>query len=273
VTPPLALRHYTFPVMAPAEYIDTYGAFRSDVPGNWHHGDDIFAPLGTPVVAVATGTINRVGWEHLGGWRLWVRDNAGDEFYYAHLSGYAVTDLHSNRVKAGQVIGFIGNTGDAFTTSPHLHFEVHPRSLLHLGYDGAVDPTSYLDHWTHLARVRAPRPAHPPLPTSPPLRSEARYVFRELLAARHLIAHAPKPSLRPHVPIPTGANGAPIAAAPAGAESAPAIASSRRSESLPPLLFALLVGLGSLALFGATMAIARTPLLRGRNRAVDDDAG
>ena len=62
------------PGLEPAEYIDTYGAFRSDVPGNWHHGDDIFAPLGTPVVAVATGTINRVGWEHLGGWRLWVRD-------------------------------------------------------------------------------------------------------------------------------------------------------------------------------------------------------
>ena len=141
VTPPLALSHYTFPVLEPAEYIDTYGAFRSDVPGNWHHGDDIFAPLGTPVVAVATGTINRVGWEHLGGWRLWVRDAAGDEFYYAHLSGYTAGDLRSNKVKAGEVIGFIGNTGDAFTTSPHLHFEIHPRSLLHLGYDGAVDPT------------------------------------------------------------------------------------------------------------------------------------
>ena len=123
------------------------------VPGNWHHGDDIFAPLGTPVVAVASGTINRVGWERLGGWRLWVRDRAGDEFYYAHLSGYAPTDLHSNRVRAGEVIGFIGNTGDAFSTSPHLHFEVHPRQLLHLGYDGAVDPTSYLNHWTHLNHV------------------------------------------------------------------------------------------------------------------------
>jgi murein DD-endopeptidase MepM/ murein hydrolase activator NlpD len=255
VTPPLALSHYTFPVLEPAEYIDTYGAFRSDVPGNWHHGDDIFAPLGTPVVAVATGTINRVGWEHLGGWRLWVRDAAGDEFYYAHLSGYTAGDLHSNKVKAGQVIGFIGNTGDAFTTSPHLHFEIHPRGLLHLGYDGAVDPTSYLDHWTRLTHVRAPAPAHPRLPKSPPLRSEARYVFRELLAARHLTSHAPKASQRPHVKIPSGANGFPLE--PTKAESAAPIPASRHPGGLPPLIFALLVGLGSLILFGATTAIAK----------------
>ncbi len=255
MTPPLALSHYTFPVLEPAEYIDTYGAFRSDVPGNWHHGDDIFAPLGTPVVAVATGTINRVGWEHLGGWRLWVRDAAGDEFYYAHLSGYTAGDLRSNKVKAGQVIGFIGNTGDAFTTSPHLHFEIHPRSLLHLGYDGAVDPTSYLDHWTHLKHIRAPAPAHPRLPKSPPLRSEARYVFRELLAARHLIGHAPKPSQRPHIEIPSGANGFPL---PTRAASAATIPTKQGSKGLPPLLFALLVGFGSLILFAATTAIAKT---------------
>ena len=222
VTPPLALRHYDFPVAGQSDYIDTYGALRTDVPGNWHHGDDIFAALGTPVVAVANGTINRVGWEKLGGWRLWVRDDAGDEFYYAHLSGYAPMDLHSNRVRAGQVIGFIGNTGDAFTTSPHLHFEVHPRQLLHLGYNGAVDPTSYLDTWTHLDHVVVPRPAHPPFPSTPQLRSEARYVFRELLAARHLVPHGPSPKQRPHIPIPAGANGIAPTESEIEHESAPA---------------------------------------------------
>ena len=236
VTPPLALRHYDFPVAGQSDYIDTYGALRTDVPGNWHHGDDIFAALGTPVVAVANGTINRVGWEELGGWRLWVRDDAGDEFYYAHLSGYAPTDLDSNRVRAGQVIGFIGNTGDAFTTSPHLHFEVHPRQLLHLGYNGAVDPTSYLNTWTHLDHVVAPRPAHPPFPTAPQLRSEARYVFRELLAARHLISHGPSPKQRPHISIPAGANGiAPtdneIEHESAPAPSAPLAAAGRSSNA------------------------------------------
>ena len=254
VTPPLGLRHYIFPVVGPSDYVDTYGAFRSDVPGNWHHGDDIFAPLGTPVVAVASGTINRVGWEELGGWRLWVRDSVGDEFYYAHLSGYAPTDFHSNRVTAGEVIGFVGNTGDAFTTSPHVHFEVHPRPLLHLGYDGAVDPTKYLDSWTHLLHVHAPRPAHPPLPAQPLIRREAVYVFRELLAARHLIRHAPKTSQRPHVPIPAGANGPPVAPRLSAHSAAPTPVSR---TGMSTVTFAILVGLASLAFFGATMLLPR----------------
>lgn len=207
VTPPLGLRDYVFPVAGQSAYVDTYGAYRSDVAGNWHHGDDIFANLGTPVVAVSNGTINRVGWEKLGGWRLWVRDPYGDEFYYAHLSGYAPSDFRSKDVRAGQVIGFVGDTGDAFTTAPHLHFEIHPRQLLHLGYDGAVDPTRYLDQWAHLEHVRSPTPVHPPFPTALLLEREAHYVFRELLAARHLIARAPKASERPHVTVPTGANG------------------------------------------------------------------
>jgi hypothetical protein len=256
VTPPLALKHYVFPVVGPSEYVDTYGAFRSDVPGNWHHGDDIFAPLGTPVVAVASGTINRVGWNAVGGWRVWVRDGAGDEFYYAHLSGYAPHDLRSNRVEAGQVIGFIGNTGDAFTTSPHVHFEIHPRQLLHLGYDGAVDPTSYLDHWRHIAHVRAPIPVHPPLPRQPAIRKEAIYVFRELLAARHIVLHPPKPSTRPHVHIPPGANGFP----PPHVAAAPTLP-PRAGGGLSSTEIALLAALGSLLLFGGTLLL---PHVRGR---------
>jgi murein DD-endopeptidase MepM/ murein hydrolase activator NlpD len=269
VTPPLGLRRYVFPVVGPSDYVDTYGAFRSDVPGNWHHGDDIFAPLGTPVVAVASGTINRVGWERLGGWRLWVRDSVGDEFYYAHLSGYAPTDLRSNRVSAGQVIGFLGNTGDAFTTSPHLHFEVHPRPLLHLHYDGAVDPTRYLDRWTHLAHARAPRPAHPPLPNDPALRKEARYVFRELLAARHLIRHAPKPSERPKIKIPAGANGAPIAAPPLHSSAAPAPLGGRSNGSSTTTIALL----AAAAMLAATAALVLPVLRRRRRRREPEQSG
>jgi len=200
VTPPLTVSHEIFPVVGThAAFVDTYGALRSDVPGNWHHGDDIFAPLGTPVVAVADGTINRVGWNPVGGWRLWVRDDGGDEFYYAHLSGYTRATLRSKRVRAGEVIGFVGNTGDAITTSPHLHFEIHPRSLLHLEYNGAVDPTGYLHRWTHIDHVRAPKPAHPALPPQQAVRAQARGVWRELLSARHLVPHraAVKPTF-PH---------------------------------------------------------------------------
>jgi hypothetical protein len=259
VTPPLSKQRFVFPVVGPTDYGDSYGAFRGDVPGRWHHGDDLFAPLGTPVVAVASGTINRVGWERLGGWRLWVRDRAGDQFYYAHLSGYAPTALRSNRVEAGDVIGFIGNTGDAFTTSPHLHFEVHPRPLLHLAYDGAVNPTTYLNSWPRLEHVDAPDPAHPPLPRQPLIRKEARFVFRELLAARHLIKNGPKKAQRPNVPAPADGTDRTAAPPPRIAEAAPVAGAPAGTSTLTFVL----AGLGSLALVAG---IALTPTARRRFR-------
>ena len=98
-------------------------------------------------LAVADGTIFSVGWNKIGGNRLWLLDEKGNQFYYAHLSAFATTN--GAHVRAGQVVGFMGNTGDAEGTPYHLHFEVHPVSLLYLGYDGAVDPTPYLDAWSH----------------------------------------------------------------------------------------------------------------------------
>jgi len=192
ITPRLQVKKFVFPLVGSWGVGDSYGGPRSDVPGNWHHGDDLFAPIGTPVVAVANGTVNRVGWEKIGGWRLWVRDTAGDQFYYAHLSGYAPAVLKSKKVTRGEVIAFVGNTGDAFTTPSHLHFEIHPRKLLHLGYDGAVDPTTYLERWPHVLTAAAPRPVHPQLPRAPQPHYEATYVWHELLMARHLIVSHPK---------------------------------------------------------------------------------
>jgi len=58
--------------------------------------------------------------------------------------------VNGTEVKAGTVIGFLGNTGDAEGTPYHLHFEIHPVGLLHLGYDGVVNPTPYLDSWKRL---------------------------------------------------------------------------------------------------------------------------
>src|SRR5438067_9182725 len=188
VTPPLGQRGYVFPVAGTAQFGDSYGALRTDIKSHWHHGDDIFAALGTPVVAVASGTVNRARWGDVGGWAIWVRDRLGNEFYYAHLSGYVPAIVHSDVVRAGEVIGFVGNTGDAITTSPHVHFEIHPRTLLHLGYDGAVDPTRYLDGWRHIRVLHPPHPVHLTLPLGAS-GQEARHVFRELLAARHLLPH------------------------------------------------------------------------------------
>jgi Peptidase family M23 len=189
VTPPLGFRpsHYVFPVDGGASYIDTYGANRNDVYDGWHHGDDLFAPLGTPVVAVANGKLSLVGWNRLGGWRLWLTDGVGNSFYYAHLAGYSRWVLSHPNVRAGQVVGFLGRTGDAFTTDPHLHFEIHPQTLLSLGYDGAVDPTDYLKKWrtVHVPAKEMPQPAKLKAPVGTPAQ-EASVVWRELLVARHL---------------------------------------------------------------------------------------
>jgi murein DD-endopeptidase MepM/ murein hydrolase activator NlpD len=182
--------HYVFPVDGGASYVDTYGANRNDIYDGWHHGDDLFAPLGTPVVAVSRGTLSLVGWNKLGGWRLWLTDNKGNSFYYAHLAGYARWILTHRNVRAGQVVGFLGRTGDAFTTTPHLHFEIHPHQPLYvkLGYDGAVDPTTYLQKWRveHLPAVEIPRPAKLKAPVGTPTQ-EASVVWHQLLVARHLV--------------------------------------------------------------------------------------
>ena len=129
-----------FPVIGSYTYTDTFGAYRADMP-NGHEGDDIFASYGTPVAAVQDGTITGVGTTTIGGNNIHLTTSRGDYFYYAHLSRFATGLVQGQRVVAGQTIGYVGDTGDAKGTPPHLHFEIHP--------DGgpAVDPTPYLDAW------------------------------------------------------------------------------------------------------------------------------
>jgi murein DD-endopeptidase MepM/ murein hydrolase activator NlpD len=153
VTPQLTAGGYVFPVYGPSSFVDTFGALRGDISSGWHHGDDVFAPLGAPLLAVASGTVFSVGWNKVGGNRLWLRDGQGNLFYYAHLSAFSPLAVNGSKVNAGDVIGFVGNTGDAQGTPFHLHFEIHPVGLLGLGYDGAVNPTSYLLAWKHLQDV------------------------------------------------------------------------------------------------------------------------
>jgi murein DD-endopeptidase MepM/ murein hydrolase activator NlpD len=147
VTARLSAGGYVFPVFGPASFGDSFGGPRPGVPGGWHHGEDIFAPLGTPLLACADGTIHTVGFNRLGGYRLWLRDESGNEFYYAHLSAYSPLAVEGNSVEAGDVIGFVGDTGDAEGGSPHLHFEIHPAAMLGLGYDGVVAPYPILVAW------------------------------------------------------------------------------------------------------------------------------
>jgi murein DD-endopeptidase MepM/ murein hydrolase activator NlpD len=138
---------YVFPVYGTASFGDSFGAPRPNVPGGWHHGEDIFARLGTPLLAVADGTLHTIGFNKIGGYRLWLRDASGNEFYYAHLSAYSPLAVEGRRVEAGDVVGFVGDTGDAEGGTPHLHFEIHPAAMAGLGYDGVVAPYPILLAW------------------------------------------------------------------------------------------------------------------------------
>ncbi|MDX6516387.1 MAG: peptidoglycan LD-endopeptidase LytH, partial [Gaiellaceae bacterium] len=151
----LSPKGYVFPVYGPSSFIDTFGAGRADV--GWHHGEDIFAPLGAPLLAVADGTLFQVGWNQIGGNRVWLKDKRGNEFYYAHLSAFSTLAIDGAEVKAGTVIGFMGNTGDAQGTPYHLHFEVHPKKLLKLGYDGVINPFAWLQGLVHAQDVAIPQ--------------------------------------------------------------------------------------------------------------------
>ena len=112
-----------------AAFSSDYGAPRGGT--GWHHGNDIFAPIGVPVLAVADGVLSKVGVNTLGGNRLWLTDDLGNSYYYAHLSSW---EGGSRGVSAGEVIGYVGATGA--TSANHLHFEIHP------GGGAAVNPYS-----------------------------------------------------------------------------------------------------------------------------------
>jgi murein DD-endopeptidase MepM/ murein hydrolase activator NlpD len=147
VTARLSAGGYVFPVYGTASFGDSFGGPRPNIPGGWHHGEDIFATEGTPLLAVADGTLHTIGFTKIGGYRLWLRDTEGNEFYYAHLSAYSPLAVEGRTVQAGDVIGFVGDTGDADGGAPHLHFEIHPAAMAGLGYDGVVAPYSILLAW------------------------------------------------------------------------------------------------------------------------------
>jgi murein DD-endopeptidase MepM/ murein hydrolase activator NlpD len=146
VRPQITGQGYVFPVWGPASFSDDFSAPRANT--GWHHGNDIFAPLGAPVLAVSDGTLFLVGWNDVGGFRLWLRDRQGNEYYYAHLSAFSPLAVNGAQVEAGDVLGFVGDSGDAAGTPYHLHFEIHPTALLGLGYDGVVNPYEYLLAWS-----------------------------------------------------------------------------------------------------------------------------
>lgn len=109
----------TFPVPG-GKYTDDWGAPRADTGS--HKGNDIFAPKNTPIRAIEGGTISKIGWNSLGGWRLWING----KWYYAHLDHYAKGMKVGTVIREGQIIGYVGNTGDAKGTPFHLHLGYDP---------------------------------------------------------------------------------------------------------------------------------------------------
>lgn len=102
---------------------DTYNQARSE--GRTHHAIDIHAPRGTPVIAVADGTIRKLHNGARGGRAIYLMDDDGTtRYYYAHLDGYAEGLHEGQRVERGEVIGYVGDTGNAQPGDYHLHFSV-----------------------------------------------------------------------------------------------------------------------------------------------------
>ncbi len=128
----------TFPVLH--SNLKSVGSFFGDSRDGGkrdHEGIDIFAPRGTPVVAVAGGVITDVRTTPVGGQVVWHRDDErGVTYYYAHLDQQLVRP--GQRVSAGDRIGTVGNTGNARTTPPHLHFSVYRPGQI------ALDPVPFL---------------------------------------------------------------------------------------------------------------------------------
>ena len=117
----------------PYSYVDSWGAARSG--GRSHQGTDVMAPHGARVFAFVNGVVSRESSSANGGIQLYLQGDNGVEYFYAHLSGYAVST--GTRVRAGQLIAYNGQTGNAAATAPHVHFEVHLSG-------GPVNPYPYL---------------------------------------------------------------------------------------------------------------------------------
>jgi hypothetical protein len=108
----------------------------------------MFAEMGTPVVAAADGHVTQRVDGSISGLGVEITDSSGTQYFYAHLSGFAPGLAVHQKVHVGQVLGYVGNTGDALATSPHLHFEVQPHGI-------PVPPKPFVDAWLLIAEQKA----------------------------------------------------------------------------------------------------------------------
>ncbi len=126
--------------------------------GRRHQGQDIFAPRGTPIFSATEGYVANIGNNSLGGQTVSVVGAGGRTYYYAHLEAYAPHLAEGDYVTRQTLLGYVGTTGNAAGTPPHLHFGVYAPG-------GALNPLPLLDD-----RVTAKKPA----PQTPPARAKTR---------------------------------------------------------------------------------------------------
>ena len=130
---------YAFPVASKGvSAVRSFWGAARDGGRRKHEGIDIFASRGTPVLAATSGRITSTGNKGLGGKQVWLRDGKrGNSLYYAHLDSIIATRGMS--VSPGDTLGLVGNSGNARTTAPHLHFGIYK------GYRGAINPLPYVN--------------------------------------------------------------------------------------------------------------------------------
>ncbi len=167
--PPPVAGQLVFPVGGRSSFTDSFGAPRPG--GRTHQGQDIFAAKMTPAIAAVDGVVSWLRYEPAGNYLI-LTDDAGWTYYYVHLNndtpgtddGRAPYELafadgirRGQRVKAGEVIGYVGDSGNAEDTAPHLHFETRQP-------DGVpVNPYEALRRATRYQRSEAQRLADAPI--------------------------------------------------------------------------------------------------------------
>lgn len=129
------------PVAGLAYWSDDWHAPRCCPDPHKHMGLDIFAPKNAPALAVAEGKITRLVNGPVSGKAVYLTDRDGTYYFYGHLNRFAKGLKVGQRVRVGQVLGGVGNTGNALGTPAHIHFEIHP------GGGEAVPPKPYVDRW------------------------------------------------------------------------------------------------------------------------------
>ncbi len=138
-----------FPVAGLATWHDDWHAYRCCPVPHEHQGIDIFAARGTPVVATFDGTVTqKVVDPDWGGLGLEITDGGGTQYYYAHFDRFATGIALGDRVTQGEVVGYVGTSGNAPENAPHLHFEVQPGGI-------AVPPLPYVNQWLDQAEAEA----------------------------------------------------------------------------------------------------------------------